>query len=328
MSEKASIRLRMGVTPYREGVSPSAMFDRARVACNMIRGSNKDHLMVFDEDMRQMEMYQQRLLNDLSWAIEDKQFVVYYQPKYDIQADPPRLTSAEALVRWKHPELGMISPGDFIPLFENNGVINQVDSYVWSVAAGQIAEWRDKLGYLLPLSVNLSRTEIFDPKLETYLETLLKENKLTSHDLKLEVTESAYTDNAAELIEIVDELRKAGFEIEMDDFGSGYSSLNMLSSMPIDVLKMDMKFIRNLEADIRNFRMIELILDIAKFLEVPVVAEGVETEEQVKMLKDADCELVQGFYFSRPLPADEFESLIVKEMNTKREQAGNKQNQQ
>jgi diguanylate cyclase (GGDEF)-like protein len=320
MSEKASIRLRMGVTPYREGVAPSAMFDRARVACNMIRGSNKDHLMVFDEDMRQMEMYQQRLLNDLSWAIEDKQFVVYYQPKYDIQADPPRLTSAEALVRWKHPELGMISPGDFIPLFENNGVINQVDSYVWSVAAGQIAEWRDKLGYLLPLSVNLSRTEIFDPNLEAYLETLLKENSLTSHDLKLEVTESAYTDNAMELIDIVDELRKSGFEIEMDDFGSGYSSLNMLSSMPIDVLKMDMKFIRNLEADIRNFRMIELILDIAKFLEVPVVAEGVETEEQVKMLKDADCELVQGFYFSRPLPAVEIESLIIKEMNTKRDQ--------
>jgi EAL domain-containing protein (putative c-di-GMP-specific phosphodiesterase class I) len=124
-----------------------------------------------------------------------------------------------------------------------------------------------------------------------------------------------------ELIDIVDELRKAGFEIEMDDFGSGYSSLNMLSSMPIDVLKMDMKFIRNLEADIRNFRMIELILDIAKFLEVPVVAEGVETEEQVKMLKDADCELVQGFYFSRPLPADEFKALIVKEKNTNRDQA-------
>lgn len=319
MSEKASIRLRMGVKPYREGVQPSSMFDRARVACNMVRGSNKDHLMVFDEDMRQMEMFQQRLLNDLSWAIEEKQFVVYYQPKYDIQAEPPQLKSAEALVRWKHPELGMISPGDFIPLFESNGMIHLVDNYVWAVAAKQIADWRDRLGYLLPLSVNLSRTEIFNPKLDAYLESLLEENRLSANELKLEVTESAYTENAVELIDIIGELRNQGFEIEMDDFGSGYSSLNMLSSMPIDVLKMDMKFIRNLEKDIKNFRMIELILDIAKFLEVPVVAEGVETEEQMRMLKDAECALVQGYYFSRPLPADEFEKLIIKEMNTKRE---------
>jgi EAL domain-containing protein (putative c-di-GMP-specific phosphodiesterase class I) len=273
--------------------------------------------------MQQLEMYQQRLLNDLSRAIEEKQFVVYYQPKYDIQSEPPRLTSAEALVRWRHPELGMISPGDFIPLFENNGVINQVDSYVWAVAARQIAEWRDKLGYTLPLSVNLSRTEIFDPKLESYLDALLAENSLTSGDLKLEVTESAYTDNAAEMIDIVGELRKTGYEIEMDDFGSGYSSLNMLSSMPIDVLKMDMKFIRNVEEDVRNFRMIELILDIAKFLEVPVVAEGVETEEQMKMLKDAKCALVQGYYFSRPLPPQEFEELILREIKTERDHSDN-----
>ncbi|MBR0399850.1 MAG: EAL domain-containing protein [Mogibacterium sp.] len=318
MSEKTNIRIRMGVKPYRDGVTPSEMFDRARVACNMVRGSNKDHMMIFDEDMRQMEMFQQRLMNDLGWAIEDKQFVVYYQPKYDIQAEPPKLKSAEALVRWKHPELGMISPGDFIPLFENNGMISQVDNYVWAVAARQIAEWRDKLGYLLPLSVNLSRAEIFDPKLEPYLEELLEENDLSTKELKLEVTESAYTDNAMELIDIIGELRKMGFEIEMDDFGSGYSSLNMLSSMPIDVLKMDMKFIRNLEEDIKNFRMIELILDIAKFLEVPVVAEGVETEEQMKLLKDAKCALVQGYYFSRPLPAEEFEALIIKEMNIDR----------
>jgi diguanylate cyclase (GGDEF)-like protein len=320
MSEHSSIRLRMGVKPYSEGAQPVDMFDRARVACNMVRGNNATHLMVFDEDMHKQELYHQRLLNDIHWAVEDKQFVVYYQPKYDIQAEPPKLKSAEALVRWKHPELGMIPPGDFIPLFENNGVIHLVDNYVWAVAAKQIAEWRDRLGYLLPLSVNMSRAEMIDPKLEGNLKSLLEKNNLNASDLKLEVTESAYSDNALDLIAVIQNLRDEGFEIEMDDFGTGYSSLNMLTSLPIDVLKMDMKFIRNVEEDIRNFRMIELILDIARFLNVPVVAEGVETEEQVKLLKDAKCALVQGYYFSRPLPAEDFEQLILKEISIKREE--------
>ena len=133
------------------------------------------------------------------------------------------------------------------------------------------------------------------------------------------MTESAYTEKAEELISVVEDLQGKGFEIEMDDFGSGYSSLNMLSSMPIDVLKMDMKFIQNVNRDTREFRMVELILDIAQFLRVPVIAEGVETEEQLDLLRKAGCELVQGYYFSRPLPAAEFRELIIKEINTDRE---------
>ena len=315
----ARIRVRMGVKPYRDDTEPSEMFDRASAACKMVRGNATSQIMVFDEDMRQKEIYQQRLLNDVNWAIENRQFTVFYQPKYDIQCEPPRLSSAEALVRWKHPEFGMIPPGDFIPLFENNGIIHVVDNYVWAVAAKQIADWRERFGIILPLSVNMSRAEMFNPDLEKNLEVLLKLNSLDPANLKLEVTESAYTDNAEELIAVIEKLRAAGFEIEMDDFGAGYSSLNMLSSLPIDVLKMDMKFIRNIEKDIKNFRLIELVLDIARFLGVPVVAEGVETEEQMKMLKDAQCELVQGYYFSRPLPAEEFEELIKKEIAVKRE---------
>ena len=295
------------------------MFDRARVACNMLRDTRGTDIMVFDENMREREIYQQRLLNDVNWAIELGQFTVFYQPKYDIQCDPPRLSSAEALVRWKHPELGMISPGDFIPLFETHGLIHLVDNYVWSEAARQISDWRERFGIVLPLSVNMSRVEIFDPELRKNLDVLIKMYGLDSSDLKLEVTESAYTDNADYMISMIETLREKGFEIEMDDFGSGYSTLNMLSSLPIDVLKMDMKFIRNVEKDIKNFRLIELVLDIAKFLDVPVVAEGVETEEQMKMLRDAKCELVQGFFFSRPLPPEEFEELIKKEMEIKRE---------
>ena len=315
----ASIRCSMGIKPYRDDTEPADMIERAKTACKMARGGAGAQIMVFNEDMRQKEIYQQRLLNDVNWAIETRQFTVFYQPKYDIQAEPPRLSSAEALVRWKHPEYGMIPPGDFIPLFENNGIIHVVDNYVWAVAAKQIADWRERYGIVLPLSVNMSRSEMFDPELKKNLEILLKLNGLDAGDLKLEVTESAYTDNAEALIAVIEKLRDSGFEIEMDDFGAGYSSLNMLSSLPLDVLKMDMKFIRNLEKDAKNFRMIELVLDIAKFLGVPVVAEGVETEEQMKLLKDAQCELVQGYYFSRPLPPEEFEELIKKEIEIKRE---------
>lgn len=318
MSDRVNVRLRMGVKPWSEGVEPSLMFDRARVACNMVRGSYKTHLVVFDDDMRERELFQQRLLNDLRRAVEEHQFIVYFQPKYNIQCDPPRLSSAEALIRWRHPELGMISPGTFVPLFERNGLIHVVDNYVWEQTVRQIAAWRDRLGMTLPVSVNRSRTDIFDPALEKNLLHLVESNGLTPKELKLEVTESAYTDSASQLISVIENLRGYGFEIEMDDFGSGYSSLNMLSSLPIDVLKMDMRFIQNVREDVREFRLVELILDIARYLDVPVVAEGVETAEQLALLRKAGCELVQGYYFSKPVPPEEFEKLILKQLELDR----------
>ena len=314
VAENVSIRLRMGVMPWQEDVEPILLFDRARAACNMIRGEYKTYLMIYSEDMRLRELLNQRLLNDLRQAVQEKQFVVFYQPKYNIHCDPPRLSSAEALIRWKHPELGMVSPGDFIPLFEVNGQISIVDNYVWAEAARQIAAWRDKFGIVVPVSVNLSRADVFDPNLVQNLKTLIEENGLEYKSLKLEVTESAYTDNASQLLNVVARLREIGFEIEMDDFGSGYSSLNMISAMPLDVLKMDMKFIKNIEHNAKDFRLVELVMDIAKYLKVPVVAEGVETENQLRLLKEADCDLVQGYYFSRPLPPEEFEKLIVREL--------------
>ena len=320
LSHRVSIRLRMGVCPAFDGVSHVTLFDRAHTACNSVRGSYKSHLMIFNEDMYKRELYSQRLLNDLSQAVEERQFRVYYQPKYDIQCNPPRLNSAEALVRWIHPELGFISPADFIPLFERNGLIHVVDSYVWSEAAGQIAAWREKLGMTVPLSVNVSRTEVFDPGLEKGFLTLIRENRLGTQDFKLEITESAYTDDAEQLVSVIQKLRDKGFEIEMDDFGSGYSSLNTISSLPIDVLKMDMKFIQNIEENNRDFRLVELILDIARYLKVPVVAEGVETERQLMLLRDAGCAYVQGYYFSRPLPASEFENLILKEIEVRKKE--------
>ncbi len=308
---KAEVRLRMGVMPWQEGMRPEEMFDRAWSACTMARGNYKTHFMVYDDSLRRRDELSQRLLNDLGRALEENALEVFYQPKYNIQCDPPKLSSAEALVRWRHPELGMISPDDFIPLFEQSGQISALDNYVWAQAARQVAEWRDKFGLELPVSVNLSRVDVFDPNLAATLDGLVEKNGLKRSDLKLEVTESAYTENADQLIRVIEQLRQKGYEIEMDDFGSGYSSLNMLSSMPIDVLKMDIAFIQNIERNEKDFRLVELIVDIARYLKVPVVAEGVETENQLRLLRDAGCDLVQGYYFSRPLPPDEFERDII-----------------
>ena len=318
IAPNVSIRLRMGVMPWREGIDPVLMFDRAKTACSMVRGNYTNPLMIYDEDMHMHELLDRRLLNDLNLAVEENQLMVYFQPKYNIQVDPPMLSSAEALIRWKHPELGMISPEAFIPLFEKNGLISIVDNFVWKNTAKQISEWKEKFGITLPVSVNVSRADIFDLTLAERLKGLVHENGLVFKCLKLEITESAYIDNARQLLDLVSELRQLGFEIEMDDFGSGYSSLNMLSSMPVDVLKIDMKFIRNIERNETDRKLVAMILDIAKFMKLTVVAEGVETDGQLEILKKAGCDIVQGYYFSRPLPADEFEKLIEKELKTER----------
>ena len=212
----------------------------------------------------------------------------------------------------------MISPGEFIPLFEGNGLIGVVDRYVWENAARQVAQWKAEYNFTLPVSVNLSRSDVFDPTLVERLVRLVKDNGLDFKTIKLEVTESSYTDNAGHVLDVIRSLRDMGFEIEMDDFGSGYSSLNMLSDMPIDVLKMDMHFLRNIESSETDRRLVSLILDIARYLEVSVVAEGVETGKQLEILREGKCDLVQGYYFSRPLPAEEFERLIEKEIAIER----------
>lgn len=317
-SPNINIHLRMGVKPWREGVEPLVLFDRARTACNMVRGDYQNPVMIYDEDMHMKDLLNQRLINDLNKGIEEKQFKVYYQPKYDIRCNPPKLTSAEALIRWNHPELGMISPGDFVPLFEGNGLINKVDKFVWNEAAKQIAKWKKEFNFTLPVSVNISRSDVYDKTLGDRLINLVKDNNLSYPDLKLEITESAYTDNAQQLLDLIKRLRDLGFEVEMDDFGSGYSSLNMLSSTPVDILKMDMKFVKRIEESETDYRLVRLIIDIAKYLNLSVVAEGVENEGQLKLLKDAGCDIIQGFYFSRPVPAEQIDEFIKKEIKIER----------
>ncbi len=314
LAPNTSVRLRMGVMEWQEGLEPVGLFDRARTACSMARGHHTEHLIVFNDKVRERELYEQRLLNDLGRALDGYEFEVYYQPKYDIQYDPPKLVSAEALVRWQHPELGTIHPDDFIPLLERNGMIRAVDRYVWEQAARQIVRWREEYGVTIPVSVNLSRVDVFDPDLEKTLEGILEFNGLRHEDLKLEVTETAYTENADQVVQVVEALRKKGYVVEMDDFGIGYSSLNMLSSMPVDVLKMDRAFIQNMEQNEKDTQLVALILGIAENLKIPVVAEGVETESQMRLLRQLGCALVQGYYFSPPLHPADFETEIIQKM--------------
>ena len=307
--------LRLGVlSGVNANVSLLQQFDKARNACNSIRADRVGSVAFYSEEMHKRELLEERLINDMQNSLDNNQFEVWFQPKFNIRSKEPVLSSAEALVRWRHPELGMVSPGVFIPLFEKNGLIERIDRYVWSKSAAQVRKLREKFGFSIPVSVNVSRIDLFDNELESFLVGLLKEYNLDYSDLLLEITESAYADDSSQLVEVIRNLRAAGFKIEMDDFGSGYSSLKSLSEMPVDIIKLDMSFIRRIHESKTTFRMVELVVEMAKSLGVPVVAEGVENEEQYQLLRQADCDFVQGYYFSKPLPADDFEAFIEKRM--------------
>ncbi|MDO4991304.1 MAG: EAL domain-containing protein, partial [Eubacteriales bacterium] len=265
---------------------------------------------LYDNSLHEKELFAEQLIEDFHTAIREKQFTVHYQPKFDVRPSEPVLSSAEALVRWKHPEFGIISPGVFIPLFEENGLIRELDSFVWREAAAQIQAWKKTLGRSIPVSVNVSRIDLYDPLLRENLEGLASEFNLSRGELLLEITESAYTENSDQIISVVSGLRESGFQIEMDDFGTGYSSLNMISTLPIDVLKLDMQFIRTAFKKRKDTRLLEAIIGLAKSMDLPTVAEGVETAEQVFTLKSMGCDVIQGYFFSKPLPADEFEVYV------------------
>lgn len=306
------IRLRMGVySNVDKTLDIERRFDRAKMAADSVRENLAKPIGFYDNSMRESEVLSEQLIDDFPSAIKEKQFVVFYQPKFDVRQDEPVLISAEALVRWKHPKLGMISPGVFIPLFEKNGLIQTLDHYVWAQAASQVRDWKEKIGVLIPVSVNVSRIDLYDPEFTDKLLDVVRANGLKTEDIILEITESAYTENSEEIIEKVKQLRNLGFKIEMDDFGSGYSSLSMLSSLPIDALKLDMQFIRNAFKERKDTRLLEVMIRLSDSFDVPTIAEGVETAEQVFTLKSIGCDIIQGYYFSHPLPAEEFERFAI-----------------
>ena len=300
-------RLRLGIyTDTEKNLPLLQRFDHAVQACNSIRNRAGEEICIYDKEMAEREVFNAHLLEDFEAAIEQKQFKVQYQPKFNITGDKPVLCSAEALVRWIHPELGFVRPDLFIPLFEENGLVTKLDRYVWEESAKQIARWKKELGMTIPVSVNVSRIDIAAPDMTDFITKIVKENGLEAKDYMLEITESAYTEDSRHIIEVVENLRSLGHKIEMDDFGSGYSSLNMLTSMPIDALKMDKAFIRNIQPGNKGMALVTLVLKIAQTLGVPVIAEGVETEDEYNLLKAAGCDIIQGYYFSKPLPPEDF----------------------
>ena len=310
--KESRIRLRMGVySEVDKTIDIERRFDHAKTAADSVRGAFNKAIGIYDSKLHDAEMYDEQLLEGFEDALREKQFQVYYQPKYDVRPDVPVLSSAEALVRWMHPVMGMISPGQFIPLFESNGLIERLDQYVWRETAAQIRDWKERLDITVPVSVNMSRVDMYDSNLVSNLLQLLDDHQIQADELLLEITESAYTQNSVQIIETVNKLREVGFRIEMDDFGTGYSSLNMISSLPIDALKLDMQFVRNAFSERKDTRMLEVIIEIAGILSVPTIAEGVETAEQMFTLKSMGCDIVQGYYFSRPVPAKDFERFLI-----------------
>ncbi len=305
------VRLRMGVYPeVDKKLDIERRFDCAKMAADSVKDHLNRPIGYYDHSMHDAEVLAEQLIDDFPAAIRKHQFVVYFQPKFNIKGEKTVLASAEALVRWRHPKLGMVSPGVFIPLFESNGLIERLDHYVWAEAAAHIADWKERLGDYVPVSINVSRIDLHDARICERLTDLVRKNGLKESDLLLEITESAYTENSDEIIERIKRLRAHGFKIEMDDFGSGYSSLSMLSFLPIDALKLDMQFIRSAFAGEKDTRLLEAMINLAVSFNVPTIAEGVETAEQVAALKELGCDIIQGYYFSRPLPSDEFERFI------------------
>lgn len=286
----------------------SFMCDRAALAAKTVKGHYMKSYAFYDDKMRLSIENEQNIINEMSDALENNEFVPYYQPKYDVKTNKP--VGAEALARWIHPTKGFISPGVFIPIFEKNGFISKLDFYIWECVCKQLKEWKDSGVPLFPVSVNVSRVNLYNPNLSKIIIELTKKYDVDPKYFNIEITESVYTDDNVMIDDITSQLRNNGFTILMDDFGSGYSSLNVLKDVQVDMLKMDMMFMFKAKYDGRAETIISSVIRMAKWLNIPVIAEGVDKAEQVEFLKSVGCDYIQGFYYSKPLPAADYEKLI------------------
>lgn len=284
------------------------MYDNAKLATKICKGNYIQNYAFYRDEMSRDIMQEQKIVNMTRPALEQEKFVLYLQPKYDIQED--RYAGAEVLVRWKDSAEKMISPGEFIPIFERNGFIMKLDYYVWEHACKLLRSWIDKGYKPMPISVNVSRVSVYNPKLVDVITDLVTSYDIPPELFQLELTESAYTSNPYMIREAMKNLQRRGFTILMDDFGSGYSSLNVLKDIAVDVLKIDMKFMSDTEIPGRGESILASVVRMAKLLEMPVIAEGVEKEHQVKFLKKIGCEYVQGFYYAKPMPSEQYEQLV------------------
>lgn len=287
------------------------MCDRALLALHEAKkGAGASSCARYDDSLRDTLLKEQEMVGDMANALEQGQFGPFFQPQY--RYSDGSIVGAEVLARWKHPVRGLVGPGEFIPIFERNGLVAKLDFYLWEAACKALRSWLDDktIERVLPLAVNISRVDIYRDDLCDFLKLLVKRYDIAPDLLHLEITESAYMEAPEQLIGVVAELREAGFSVAMDDFGSGYSSLNTLNDVPVDVLKLDMGFLeaRN---DTRGGIILASIVRMARWLDLPVIAEGVETQYQADYLAGIGCDVMQGYLFAKPLDRDDYESLLV-----------------
>ena len=291
-----------------EVLTVAGMVDRAQLAIAGIKNDFNRCIAIYDDKLRKDKLWEQQITNELASAIADGQIIPYLQPQY---AADGRLEGGEVLVRWNHPVEGLLSPFKFIPIFEKNGLIATIDAYIWEEACKILNGWAKKNdGHeKLNLSINISPKDFYFLDIYQVITGLVEKYGVSPNRLHLEITESSVMNNATEHIKQINSLRDYGFTVEMDDFGSGYSSLNMLKDMPVDILKIDMVFLGK-TADFKKSKIIlSSIVNMANNLDMPQITEGVETREQFDMLKAMGCKLFQGYFFSKPVPLDEFEKL-------------------
>lgn len=286
----------------------NTMCDKAGLAKRTIKGLVGNRYAFFTEKLSQAILADKEIEDEMRPALENKQFVMYLQPKIDMKTMKP--CGSEALIRWKHPKKGLIPPYKFIPLFERNGFVIEVDKFMWEQACSAIRSWIDNGYEPLPISVNLSRIHFKYEHLVETIEELVQKYDIPKKYLELELTESAFLDNEGAVNSTIVRLQNLGFTIAMDDFGMGYSSLNMLRKLPVNILKLDRGFINEATCTERGFIVLNHVIHMAKDLKAMVVCEGIETKEQAETLKSAGCDIAQGFLYARPMPLEEYDEYV------------------
>lgn len=300
-----------GVTPVAPGSREpvNELCDRAMLAQRKIKGNYLRSYLFYEPSMVESLEREHFLIANMETALSEGQFTAYFQPKFDMRDG--RIIGAEVLARWKHPTLGMIAPADFIPLFERNGFIIKLDEYIWELACQTLRTWMDQGTPPIPLSVNVSRLHLYDENFCASMIALCSRYEIPAHLLELEITESAYTESPQELFSMIESLQQVGFIFSMDDFGSGYSSLNILKDIPVDIVKFDLRFLmESRKGEKAGQSIVKNMIQLMRDLHVSILAEGVETESQVKFLREADCHYAQGYFYARPMPLNQFEFLL------------------
>lgn len=295
----------VGIYEVRERELPiSVMCDRARMAIGTIKEDYHTRIAYYNDELRAEILREQELVRDFERALAEGQIKMYLQPQMSATGE---LLGTEALVRWEHPEKGAIQPGEFIPVFERNGLISDVDRYIWELACKQLRRWKEMGRDNIYISVNISPRDFHFVNVYQAFTELVEKYGIAPRNLKLEITETAIVMDFERQMELIARLRRNGFIVEMDDFGSGYSSLNMLKDLHVDILKIDMAFLKKARDEERSKMILQMIIGLSKQLGMPVITEGVENAEQVAFLEGIGCEMFQGYYFARPMTIEEFE---------------------